>query len=98
MLSISSAIWVSMVCAAMIRQAVTGSVLADAVDPVDGLGLLGVGPRQLGEHDVGRDLQVDADPGRGQRADHDRDVRVVDERVDAALRALRGVWSPRIEA
>ena len=37
-----------------------GLGLADAVAAVDGLGLLGVGPGQLGEHDVRGDLQVDA--------------------------------------
>ena len=97
LLSISSAILVSMVCAAMIRHAVTGSLLTDAVDPVDGLGLLGVGPGQLGEHDVGGDLEVEPDAGRGQRADHDRDVGVVDEGVDVASAAPSAVWSPRIE-
>ena len=60
-------------------------VLTDAVDAVDGLGLLGVGPGQLGEHDVGGDLQVDAHAGRGQGADDDVDVVVVDERVDVLL-------------
>ena len=90
LLSISSAILVSMVCAAMIRHAVTGSLLADPVDPVDRLGLLGVGPRELGEHDVGGDLEVDADAGGGQRADDDGDVGVVDEGVDVLLAAPSG--------
>ena len=61
--------------------------LADPVHPVDRLGLLGVGPRQLGEHDVGRDLEVDADAGRGERADDDLDLGVVGERVDRLLLA-----------
>ena len=78
----SSAIFASMVCAAMMRQAVTGSLLADAVHAVDGLGLLRRGPAELGEHDVRRGLQVEADTGRGERADRDRDLRVVVERVD----------------
>ena len=40
-----------------------GLVLADAVHPVDGLRLFRRGPAQLGQHDVGGGLQVDADSG-----------------------------------
>src|SRR4051812_40393042 len=66
-----------------------GLVLTDAVDAVDRLCLLRRGPGQLGQHDVGRDLQVDADARGEQRADRDVDARVVDERVDALLPQLR---------
>ena len=59
-----------------------GGAALDAVDPVDGLGLLRVGPGELGEDDVGGGVEVDADPGRGERADDDRDVGIVLEGVD----------------
>ena len=50
---------------------------------VDGLGLLRVGPGELREDHVGRDLEVDPDTGRCQRADDQRDVPV--GRVVAAV-------------
>ena len=65
--------------------------LTDAVDPVDGLGLLGRGPGQLGQHDVGGDLEVEPDAGGGQGADDDGDVGVVDEGVDVGLAHLGGL-------
>jgi hypothetical protein len=61
------------------------------VDAVDGLRLLGVGPAELGEHHVGGHLQVEPDAGGGERADGDRDLRVVGEGVDALLPAAGGL-------
>ena len=85
LLSISSAIRASMVCAAMMRHAVTGSVWPMRWTAVDGLRLLRGGPGELGEHDVRGDLEVQAHAGGGERADRDGDVGVVDERVDVVL-------------
>ena len=59
--------------------------LADAVHPVDGLGLLSRGPAQLRQNDVGGGLQVDPHAGRGERGDHDRYLGVGVERADLAL-------------
>lgn len=56
----------SIVWAAMITPDSDGLVLTDAVDTVDGLGLLGVDPAQLCQHDVGGNLQVESDTRRGQ--------------------------------
>ncbi len=58
------------------------------MDAVDGLRLLRIGPGELGEHDVGRHLQVEADTGSRQRADHDGDVGIVVEGVDVRLPRL----------
>jgi hypothetical protein len=62
-----------------------GFGLTDPVAAVDGLGLLRVRPGQLGQHDVGGDLQVDPHAGRRQRADRDGDVRIVDEGINVLL-------------
>ena len=91
LLSMSSATRVSIVCEAMMRHAVTGLLLTDAVDPVDRLGLLGVGPESSARDDVRGDLEVDADARRGERADDDGDLRVGGERVDVALPDGRGL-------
>ena len=59
------------------------------MDAVDRLGLLRVGPGQLGEHQVGRDLKVDADPCGEQRAHGDLHVGLVGERRDGLVARLR---------
>ena len=99
LLSISSAILASMVCAAMIRQAVTGSVW-----PMRWLrSIAWVCSASVQESSASTMLEATCrlrpDAGRGQRADRDGDVGVVHEGVDVLLpRRRRLVAADRGEA
>ena len=66
-------------------------VLADPVDAVDRLLLLGRGPGELGEDDVRRGVQVEADACAASRKHSDRDLRVLLERVDSLLALVAGL-------
>ena len=66
-------------------------LLTDAVHAVDGLGLLGARPAQLGEHDVGRRLQVEPDTGGRERGHDHGDLGVGVEGVDRILTRLRAL-------
>ena len=62
-----------------------GFGLTDAVAAIDGLRLFGVGPGQLRQDDVGGNLQIETDAGRGQRADRDGDIGVGGATLATAL-------------